>query len=255
MFLLIIDLICRLAAPLTYLDPDNFHAAIAAYPEIRWLRDYYKVYDRLAMKWHPYVYFVMAAMKSPYINIDEQGIRATWNAPDPGRRPWPLRVFVFGGSTMFGDNARDDYTIASLLAKRLAAQARPPVVVSNFGQEGYNNTQEALLLAEQLRQGNIPDVVIFYDGINEAATAFENRTPGWTFDETARGREFNLLNQEFRLRLSGLAAYSLARFSYGGFTAEWLADKLAPYASYSLRTRLANDRLRAAGLPRRRGSA
>jgi hypothetical protein len=92
-------------------------------------------------------------------------------------------------------------------------------------------------------------VVIFYDGINEAATAFENRTPGWTFDETARGREFNLLNQEFRLRLSGLAAYSLARFSYGGFTAEWLADKLARYTSYSLRTRLANDRLRAAGLP------
>jgi hypothetical protein len=157
-FLLIIDLICRLAAPLTYLDPDNFHTAIAAYPEIPWLRDYYKVYDRLALKWHPYVYFVMAAMKSPYINIDEQGIRATWNAPriSAAGHAKPLRVFVFGGSTMFGDNARDDYTIASLLAKGLAAQARPPVVVSNFGQEGYNNTQEALLLAEQLRQGISP---------------------------------------------------------------------------------------------------
>jgi hypothetical protein len=252
LFIVLIDLICRLAAPLTYVEPDNGHAdAIAAYPQIPWLRDYYAVYDRLSVKWHPYVYFLMSPIKSAYININDDGIRATWHPPRPASQEGirPLRIFVFGGSTMFGDNARDDYTIASFIARSLAAGARVPVDVINFGQEGFSNTQEALLLAEQLRQGNTPDLVIFYDGINEIATAFENHAPGLTFDELSRSREFNLLNADHRPQLSRFALYNLVRYSYAGLTAEWLADRFLSQLSYDIRTRLANARFRAAGLP------
>src|SRR5579885_3259266 len=78
LFMLVLDTICRLAAPLTYLQPDGGHAAaIAAYPQIPWLRDYYAIYDRLSVRWHPYVYFLMSPIKSAYINVNGEGIRAT----------------------------------------------------------------------------------------------------------------------------------------------------------------------------------
>jgi lysophospholipase L1-like esterase len=45
-------------------------------------------------------------------------------------------------------------------------------VVSNFGVEGYVTDQELILLAEQLKAGGHPDVVIFYDGVNDSSLAW-----------------------------------------------------------------------------------
>lgn len=87
--------------PFNYLDHHEFDAVISAYPEIPWLRDYYAV-DNYSVRWHPYVYFLMIPMKNPYMNIDEQGVRRTRNAPR-GASTSPvrsLRIFIFGGSTM-----------------------------------------------------------------------------------------------------------------------------------------------------------
>jgi hypothetical protein len=222
---------------------DDNRAVESAYPEIPWLRDYYIVYDdEVQTQWRPYVHYVMRGMKSVFINIDDNGIRATWNPrPRASSVVRPIRIFMFGGSTTFGDNARDDYTIPSLLSKHLAAEMTTPVEVTNFGQEGYANTQEALLLGSQVRMGNIPDIAIFYDGANEVGTAFENHAAGGLYDEGTFS-QLNLLRPEHRFKLSAYSVYSLLRYSEVGITATLFAEKLAPYWWRGFRTRLANYR-------------
>ena len=43
-------------------------------------------------------------------------------------------------------------------------------------------TLEGITLFLELRKGNVPDLVIFYDGVNEAIAAFEQRTAGLPID-------------------------------------------------------------------------
>ena len=64
---------------------------------------------------------------------------------------------------MWGEGARDDYTIPSWL-QRFIYQTTYRARITNFGQEAYVSTQEVLVLFEQFQKGNIPDIVIFYDG-------------------------------------------------------------------------------------------
>jgi hypothetical protein len=40
--------------------------------------------------------------------------------------------------------------------------------VQNFAEPGWVSTQELLFLMEQLAEANIPDIVIFYDGVNDS---------------------------------------------------------------------------------------
>src|SRR6202035_4072960 len=102
--------------------------------------------------------------RSRYFNIGNQGLRVTVGAkPLAGVQDHPIRIFMFGGSTMWGEGARDPYTIPSWLQGMLNASPRP-VQVTNYGQDAYVNTQEMLALFEQLRKGNVPDIAIFYDG-------------------------------------------------------------------------------------------
>src|SRR5208337_749990 len=99
-----------------------------------------------------------------YINVDSNGFRNTTHGQgDRSDCQYPARVFTFGGSTMWGVGARDDETIASWIQKLLDLR-HACVEVTNMGQDGYVSTQEVLLLAEQIRRGNIPNLVIFFDG-------------------------------------------------------------------------------------------
>lgn len=88
-------------------------------------------------------------------------------------------IWMFGGSTMRGATPHDDRTIPSVVAKTLnaeAGEARYRVV--NFGVNSFN----ALLQTKYLQKALIerhdrPDVVIFYDGANDAKYFLEHRTP------------------------------------------------------------------------------
>ncbi len=94
---------------------------------------------------------------------------------------------------MWGYGVRDDSTVASLLSKRLAEKTGYNAEVFNYGQIGYVSTQEVLLLYELLGQGLRPDVVVFYDGINDSFTAYQSGIAGLAQNESFRVREFNLL--------------------------------------------------------------
>jgi lysophospholipase L1-like esterase len=169
---------------------------IDAYGNAPWIKDYVAGESLLRPRWHSYVYFIPSPLRTKFINIDGAGLRLTLSpstaGPHSGDRP--LRIFMFGGSTMWGLGARDNYTIPSLLSGALARRGISGVEVTNFGQIGYVSTQEALLLFEQLRKGNVPDLAIFYDGINDTFAAWQSGTAGIPNDEYNREREFGLLD-------------------------------------------------------------
>ncbi|GEM_PF-415509 len=166
-----------------------------AYPDsASWVPAYFQAMNSVRMRWYPYVYWKTAPMRSPYLNIDPHSNRVNWNAPHPHNDGKPLlRVFVMGGSTTWGAGARDDYTIPSLLAKDLAGNPLYDVEVRNYGQMGWVTSQELIYLYELLRRGERPDLVIFYDGINDTFLGYQDGIAGLTQNEFLRAQEFGIL--------------------------------------------------------------
>jgi lysophospholipase L1-like esterase len=158
-----------------------------------WVPAYFKAMNSVRMRWYPYVYWKTAPMRSPYLNIDPHSNRVNWNAPRENDGKPLLRVFVMGGSTTWGAGARDDYTIPSLLAKDLAEAPQYDVEVRNFGQMGWVTSQELIYLYELLRRGERPDLVIFYDGINDTFLGYQDGIAGLTQNEFLRAQEFGIL--------------------------------------------------------------
>ena len=77
--------------------------------------------------------------------------------------------------------------------------------VTNFGEMGYVNTQEMIAFFLELREGNVPDLAVFYDGVNDVFSAFQNMEAGVPQNEENRRREFNSLlatvkTEEFLLK-------------------------------------------------------
>jgi lysophospholipase L1-like esterase len=109
----------------------------------------------------PYYYWRTAEFHSKYVNIGSDGLKQTIKIPPPEESA--KKVFLFGGSTMFGSFVPDKWTIPSFLQSLLGTNYD----VYNLGQSGYVSTQELNFLLMHLASGNRPDVVIFYDGVND----------------------------------------------------------------------------------------
>ena len=112
------------------------------------------------------------------ITISEDGYRFTPPPPRGGRYPDALIVFMLGGSAMWGTGVSDSQTIAAYLQRDLSELISRPVAVQNLAQIGYSSTQELIELMLQLRDGNIPDLVIFYDGFNDVCCSYESGIAG-----------------------------------------------------------------------------
>jgi hypothetical protein len=105
-----------------------------------------------AVRWEPFAYWRSAEHRGQFFNVDAAGLRRTVNPAPPADAKSVRRVFLFGGSAMWGDSVRDEHTIPSLLAQRLRQQDYA-VEVTNFAQLGYVSTQEWIALALELRRG------------------------------------------------------------------------------------------------------
>jgi lysophospholipase L1-like esterase len=136
---------------------------------------------------------------SKYTNVDSNGVRKTWNPEHFHDQPGTL--YIFGGSTLWGAGARDDYTIPSYLSKRLNHKGYD-FVVYNYGETGYTFTQEIIHLILLLREGHKPDYVIFYDGVNDVYGAYQSGKAG-TIQNVSIMRE-KLKARNVQLILSGL---------------------------------------------------
>jgi hypothetical protein len=127
--------------------------------------------------WRTYWAYPLA---SRYLNIDSGGYRVT---VQPARSRAARRVFLLGGSAMWGFTSRDSLTIPSLVAAGLDSAGYGDVRVENLAQSGYVLGHEVATLTQELARGQRPDVAVFYDGINDIRTTQLYREPGRAFFE------------------------------------------------------------------------
>ena len=193
-------------------DSWDLMATAEANPDKRWASKHIGEIrsNWLSMSWRPYLHFGMDALKGETITIDAHGRRRTWNAPQPSGNPF--RIFFFGGSTLVGWGARDEFTIPSLVSRKLAAHGQN-VEVTNFGRWTYINTQEMLLLFEEVRKQNIPNLAIFYDGCNEVVGPADDLDTGGPIFSVRMAKEHAILSYDRRWDLLKSTVVNFARWS------------------------------------------
>ncbi|MBN2586490.1 MAG: SGNH/GDSL hydrolase family protein [Candidatus Fermentibacteraceae bacterium] len=97
------------------------------------------------------------------------------------------RIFLLGGSATWGIGVDDRETIAAHLVELLGDSIGSDLEITNLSQVGWNSTQEMIELLFELRDGNVPDIVVFMDGFNEVFTAYQSGLAGvhQNFPQTA----------------------------------------------------------------------
>lgn len=184
---------------------DRFRSIPAdAYPDRSWLLQHFREYNP-EVNWGTYETFRAKPSSGATVNVEASGLRKTWN---PGGVRDPVKVFVFGGSTAWGMGSRDEFTIPSYISKELNRMLPNQVVVTNYGQHGYNSTQVLLSLSQEITAGRLPDVAVFYGGFNDVSATLQQGAPGRELNEGNRIYEFNLMTRPGGLmqslfRLSG----------------------------------------------------
>ena len=164
---------------------------------------------------------------SKYINND-QGVKGVWRRtsnPTNCNASHKMTVWTFGGSTMYGTAVPDWATIPSYLSRELNAGSNNCVVVSNFGVEGYVTDQELILLGEQLKAGGHPDIVVFYDGVNDSSLAWPpSKSPDAHFS-------FGTIKARVEGSVSGRLDF--LQKSYAARLARVALERLHPAASFA----------------------
>jgi hypothetical protein len=230
--------------------------ASPVYTGAPWAREFWQ--EEFSRRKKPAIYvpfrlWGVTSWHSKYINNDE-GMRGFWRRtinPADCTSAHTISVWIFGGSTMYGTAVPDWATIPSYLSRDLNAEPRDCIVVSNFGVEGYVSDQELILLTEQLKAGGHPDIVIFYDGVNDSSLAWPpSRPPDAHFmlatikprvEGSVRGR-LDFLQKSYAIRLAreGLARLRPAR-SFWLEVSKAQPNVMSTLANYEANMRLARS--------------
>lgn len=118
-------------------------------------------YNSVQHQYEPFVGWKTLPYKGETLTITSEGTR---NVPLSTSAPKDKTVHFFGGSTMWGEGSDDEHTIPALFAEK-----NPSFEIYNHGQLAYNSRQELDALISLYATGVKPDVVVFYDGVNDAA--------------------------------------------------------------------------------------
>ena len=161
-----------------------------AYSYFEWKEQFqrdFRGFHALPLQYEPYSLWRSSDYSSPTINVID-GYRETWQAPGSGDGSATCEIWTFGGSTLMGADSPDDNTIPSYLARSLANNAGGAgrtYLVRNFGVSGFVSENEIHLLVKLLRE-SVPDVVIFYDGVNDILNKVARGRPHYLYDNFAK---------------------------------------------------------------------
>lgn len=151
------------------------------------------------LPWATYTQSREADYAGEFINV-KGGTRRTWNSGAINESN-KLKIFFFGGSTMWGAGSRDDFTIPSLVAKKLAKNGIG-ATVTNYAVFGDVATQSVIRFILELRERNAPDLVIFYGGRNEAGSACIEGKPGVPYNNAVLERIYSDNKAKPRIRIN-----------------------------------------------------
>ena len=112
---------------------------------------------------------------------------------------------------MFGWGSPDWGTIAAYLQSGLDERMARPVCAVNLAEDGFVSTQSLIALVGQLQSGNIPDAVIFYDGVNEVQAAYESGQPRAHVTQSEIAARFEQREHPLVRWLQGSRQYALMR--------------------------------------------
>ena len=138
------------------------------YRSADWAGAYWNEIGRYQEQWDPYIVYRVGDLPGPLITVTN-GVRRTYTAATGGGAQRRL-LFVFGGSAAWGHGARDENTLPSWLA-RVSEQHGEAWEVRNYAESGWVNWQGIVYLLQKLADGERPDTVIFYSGVNEVLSA------------------------------------------------------------------------------------
>lgn len=159
----------------------GFYLRHPYYAEREWSATYWRENAEAgARDYRPYVGWRRPPYAGETVNVGDDGFRAVPGADcgvgeDRGGadRADADRVLALGGSTMWGWGAPDGGTIPAHLQRGLEAAHAGPVCVRNLGETAWVSSQELVQLVLALRDGERPDLVIFYDGVNDTLAAHQ----------------------------------------------------------------------------------
>lgn|GEM_PF-1830700 len=128
---------------------------------------FWREYHSIRRPLIPYLGHRSAVATGDYFNVDAQGIRKTLDLAPLTDAQGQVAIHFYGGSTMWGYGARDEYTIPSEAVRVLQEEYNYNAKITNFADIGYNSYQDKVLFDAQLLKGNIPDIAVFYQGYND----------------------------------------------------------------------------------------
>jgi len=114
--------------------------------------------------------FTEMAYRGHFVNVSPFHFRHVKNQAPLDKIENYYTIFIFGGSTTFGYGEADWQTIPSHLQEILRSNSLSgnlPIAVFNFGQGHFTNLHEQALLQKLVRQGLVPNLAIFVDGLND----------------------------------------------------------------------------------------
>jgi len=146
-----------------------------------WYKEFLAAREGGREKFDPWRTYWAYPIASRYLNVDSAGRRVTVRGAaitDSTRK-----VYMLGGSAMWGFTSRDSLTIPSLVAAGLDSAGVRDVQVINLAQSGYVLSHEIATLTQQLARERKPAVAVFFDGINDIRTTQLYQEPGRAFFE------------------------------------------------------------------------
>jgi lysophospholipase L1-like esterase len=161
--------------PQYYATSNQLRQNLPYYREQSWGSIYWENMSTRTFMYYPFVVWRTQPMSTEFINIDAEGIRET---AGPVCNDDSYMIFVMGGSTVWGTGSPDMMTIPSYLQIAISEQVDADICVMNLGESAYVSNQSLILLEMYLRRGIIPDLVIFYDGVNDVGGAYHEDAVG-----------------------------------------------------------------------------
>ena len=126
--------------------------------DAKWLPIYDREYRQIQPVYKSFVGWRSKSFAGEMINVEGPHLqRRTVNAAAPGAKT----AYFFGGSTTWGVGSNDAGTIPSQFASNTGFHTE------NFGNSGWVAHQSLVMLMQLIQEGRRPDLVVFYDGINE----------------------------------------------------------------------------------------
>ena len=183
-------------------------ARLPNYNGVAWAETHFFEFSQLMTRYSDYVIWRRQAFSGETININQDGIRRTVNGEGADRT-----AFFFGGSTMWGTGADDANTIPSIFASNAPFQA------VNFGESGWTAHQSLNQLMKLYIEGKRPDLVVFYDGVNEVSHKCRSEL------------NFYSASREHQMRQTMKYSTAPGKLKYYARPFVYLADKLKAVSS------------------------